>query len=867
MREMSAPTSGGEISFTITAIDDASEAIDQVQGSVSQLTTSVQSVGPAMSDAGNATGAATTSMGGFNQQTMWGLQGMQGLANVVRASVSDFETLQMTHMRLEAAQLTAQKAQESYTEAVKKFGPASQEAVDAHQKLQDALDRVNYYQEKSELNWVMIATQIPMVVGSIGQLIGGLGPLSTALFGTVEGGSALVPLLAAGGPIILGILAVVAAIAILYEAWTNDWGGIREKTAEAVKDLENAFLTLGKDLDGFGKAVEDAIGGAINWLKSNWQDVLVATLMGPVGLAYEAWKNNWGGFRDIVSNAMKDASDAINAAGNWIKDGMNTIGNVVGGVWNGIVDVVTKNTQVSGSAIQQFASTNKDAAAQVQSTWSALGQTLADDWNGIVDATTKAWNSIKDTVNTQLPLLGGIIQVGMDLIHGDWQKAWQDLVDLPSKLLTQMQNDIANIMNAIKASIKVFTDAFQAAEDLLKPIIAAITTALTDFLNAVQKLFKSFYDWLVGASLWSDLWNAVMQITKNAGNTLGQIITDMFNVLSGLFKGGVDLLGMILVTGFQVAFATIQTIVSSAVSVLSGLLKSFEDLIGGVRSTWDDMVTDVSTSLASMRSDITDFWSWLQDYWSSQVNQLVSVTQSGFQKIQQAVQSTTQETVAPTQSAMSAVTSTFQGAFNTISNAATGFYSWLVGGSLWPDMMNKMQTTTTTTTDAINSAVLNMFSTVQKAAQATHDQLFSLMQEAETVSKQMQAGGAVPTQFDQLAAAMNNAYAAQQKLAQPIQVGSTTLDLSVVGAQLAQYGYWNPPAGLNLTGNSLATFAQALADATFQAKYGRSQALGPYGSQPGDKIVNNISVQVDGTTVAKTVQTQMVSQRQTAGVA
>jgi hypothetical protein len=43
---------------------------------------------------------------------------------------------------------------------------------------------------------------------------------------------------------------------------------------------------------------------------------------------------------------------------------------------------------------------------------------------------------------------------------------------------------------------------------------------------------------------------------------------------------------------------------------------------------------------------------------------------------------------------MTSVTNIFQDAFNTISNAATSFWNWLVGHSLWTDMLNKMETET-----------------------------------------------------------------------------------------------------------------------------------------------------------------------------
>lgn len=47
-------------------------------------------------------------------------------------------------------------------------------------------------------------------------------------------------------PIIIAITATVAVVTLLYEAWTNDWGGIREKTEYAVNIIKEKFDTFKK---------------------------------------------------------------------------------------------------------------------------------------------------------------------------------------------------------------------------------------------------------------------------------------------------------------------------------------------------------------------------------------------------------------------------------------------------------------------------------------------------------------------------------------------------------------------------------------------------------------------------------------------
>lgn len=93
------------------------------------------------------------------------------------------------------------------------------------------------------------------VVAVIGQWVDAHPQLTAAILGTVAalgllaGGLTVLEIIA--GPIVgvLGaigapVIAIAAAAALLYEAWTHDWGGIREITAQAWSALQPAFQQI-----------------------------------------------------------------------------------------------------------------------------------------------------------------------------------------------------------------------------------------------------------------------------------------------------------------------------------------------------------------------------------------------------------------------------------------------------------------------------------------------------------------------------------------------------------------------------------------------------------------------------------------------
>lgn len=76
------------------------------------------------------------------------------------------------------------------------------------------------------------------VMIAIGSIVGAIGTLSAA-FAT---GGALASV--ALGPVLLVIAAIAAAVALLYLAWTNNWGGIQEKVAAVWAALQPAFAAI-----------------------------------------------------------------------------------------------------------------------------------------------------------------------------------------------------------------------------------------------------------------------------------------------------------------------------------------------------------------------------------------------------------------------------------------------------------------------------------------------------------------------------------------------------------------------------------------------------------------------------------------------
>ena len=178
--------------------------------------------------------------------------------------------LDRAHVTLEKDTNAVQAAQEKYNEAVAKYGPNSQEATDAANKLKAAQDALTVAHERADQaqvnvnNTMMMSalTVIPSVIGIIGSLstiTASWTAIQGAAAAATEGLSVAMDFLSAN-PIVL-VIAGIAALAIgLYEAYEH---------CGPFRDAVNAVASV---LGGALSAAVNAVYQGLQWL---WNNVLV----------------------------------------------------------------------------------------------------------------------------------------------------------------------------------------------------------------------------------------------------------------------------------------------------------------------------------------------------------------------------------------------------------------------------------------------------------------------------------------------------------------------------------------------------------------------------------------------------------------
>lgn len=161
------------------------------------------------------------------------------------------------------------------------------------------------------------------------------------------------------------------------------------------------------------------------------------------------------------------------------------------------------------STWQQISEIIKLAIELIQSTIVPVLQFIADfiksHGTEIQTILSAAWNGIKSAIDIALTLITGILKVALDLIHGNWSQAWEDIKAMSARI-------VEDIVSIVRNDLEILKTVFGGAIDWVK--------------NAWQGLVD-------GASAWGQ--GIIDGITEGAREALG----GLYDMISGAVDGAI----------------------------------------------------------------------------------------------------------------------------------------------------------------------------------------------------------------------------------------------------------------------------------------------------------------------------------------
>jgi len=442
------------------------------------------------------------------------------------------------------------------------------------------------------------------------------------------------------------------------------------------------------------KAVAEEIVGAFQQGKISAADF--SNIMGGLGVTIDATKLAASDFPSVMASLNKQfGGEAVAQAQTYVgaqerlKNAMSDLGEKIGGIvlpalagmteamipvvdWFGKgVDQVQNWITVVGKMPEVKAATDAlgKAFAGLQPFFDALWDALKSE---LMPALQDLWASLKDLWEALQPLgeaLGEIVSA-FGGAGGEGIKL-RDIIGI----LVEPIKALALIIRDVAPYIKLLGQAIKECADIIGPPLRAMVTDIGAFLTWLHDSFDTFYKWLVGGSLWSDLWSGVVDIVRNVGPALLTIVGSIFTLIGDAFTLGMGLISGILTTGFSLTFGAIQTIISTGVGIMTGIFQPFVNLLDTSKKTWSDLLASITTNTELIKGKMNEIIAKVRDVaqqmiisWTATMNAMQNLTASAFDAM-----------VAKISEDVDKIIKRLEDARNTIATH-----------SIWPDMLSQM---------------------------------------------------------------------------------------------------------------------------------------------------------------------------------
>ena len=334
----------------------------------------------------------------------------------------------------------------------------------------------------------------------------------------------------AANPIGIAITVVAALVAALVTLFaTNE--DFRNKVIavwEAVK--EAASKVFGAIADFFTVTIPNAFNGFINFIKSNWQALLLL-IVNPFAGAFKLLYDNCGAFREFVDNFVQNIKQFFQ------------------NLWNGIVSIFQ-------GVDQWFIARFTEAYNGVTGVFATIGQWFGARWQDIKNAlaTVASWfltmfTNAYTNVKNVFALIG-------QWFGARWQDIKNALATVASWFLTMFTNAYTNVKNVFSAIGSWFGARWTEIKTALSDVPSWFGTQFQNAWTNIKNAFANV------TSFFSGLWKKIKGCFVDVGVKIGSAVGDAFK------------------SAINSCLSTIEGVVNKFIGMINGVIDVINEIPG-----------------------------------------------------------------------------------------------------------------------------------------------------------------------------------------------------------------------------------------------------------------------------------------------
>ena len=459
----------------------------------------------------------------------------------------------------------------------------------------------------------------------------------------VRGALSALKVAAMTNPFTIWIVALVAIGVAFYELYKHN-----EKFRKFVNDVVNAVVDFAKNIgkwfgeavnavvdfaksvgkwfsDAF-KAIGDFFSGVIDFVKSDWKELLLLIVNPFAGAFALVYKHN-DKFRDSVNKLVKDVVGFFKGIGKSIGNGADAISDWFNGLikgfksgWNKFVKGV-ENLAKGFGKLMLYAlalpvgiaiAITKPLVGPLKKIFNDLIKVIKSAWNGLTSFLKQIFAAEVRGMEVVWKVLTTVLKAIWSPVQKVWMSAWNaiskffsDTWKVISKVFTAYLNQVKNNLTTVLSFIsKTWSKAWNAISDFFDDIwngkhgikqlfvdaINSISSFLSKMLNSISKIWNK--SWNAISDFFEDIWNSLKKFFSKIYDWFMDTITDMLKAIQKVWN-----------------------------KVWGSISDFFTDIWNGIKKTasraWDWMSDKLIVFGDSVSKTWTNMWTGIRDFFSS----------------------------------------------------------------------------------------------------------------------------------------------------------------------------------------------------------------------------------------------------------
>ena len=360
------------------------------------------------------------------------------------------------------------------------------------------------------------------------------------------------------GIVITVVSALVAALVTLF-ATNEDFRNKVIAVWEAVK--ETAVKVFGAIADFFTVTIPNAFNSFINFVKSNWQALLLF-IVNPFAGAFKLIYDNCATFREFVDNFVANVKQFFQ------------------NLWDGLVAIFQ-------NVGQWFTDRFTEAYNGVTGVFASIGQWFGARWQDIKNALAlvATWFLTMFT-NAYTNVTNVFASIGQ-WFGARWQDIKNALALVATWFLTMFTNAYNNVTRVFAAIGSWFGARWQDIKNALALVATWFLTMFTNAYNNVTSVFAAIGSWF--GARWTEIKTALAAVPQWFGTQFQNAWTNIKNAFANVtsfFSGLWDKIkGCFVDVGVKIGSAVgdaFKSAINSCLATIEGVVNKFIRMINGV---------------------------------------------------------------------------------------------------------------------------------------------------------------------------------------------------------------------------------------------------------------------------------------------